>query len=116
MLWKIRKNLYKSDDVKFSQNVSTSAGRRERIRILRRTRIVAVGGVFLGFLMFALSMALIIGQSFLTTHTTHTTYSASDFLMLPVSVFGIANFSINYYNIDSQIKMLLLFEQTQPKG
>ena len=112
MLSKIRKNLYKSDDVKFSQDISTAEGRRKKIRVLRRTRLNFIGPMLLGFLIFALSLVLQLMQSFLVTNTN----SGSVTFGLIVSVFLIANSSVNYYNNDSQIKMLLLFEQTQPKG
>lgn len=114
MLSKIRKSFYYADDVKFSQDVSTAEGRSKKLERLRVARKNSTYQFLLGAFMFCYFMvaALIIqsagGQ--IVNNVGYITIPLANSLVLIILGFA------TYFSCDSQIKMLLLFEHTQPKG
>lgn len=107
MLSKIRKNLYDADDAKFSQEISTPEGRLKKLQTLRDARLNSI-------YIFLPGMFLLIIQIIQFWGAKNT--DASDVILVVASLPMIIGGSVTYFSFDSQIKMLLLFEQTQPKG
>ena len=106
-IWKsLRKSLYDSDDTRFSQDISTAEGRLKKLQTLQDSRLNSL------YLFLTSNFLLLVQmlQSFGAKNT-----DVSGFITFAFPLYLMILSSVTYLSFDSQIKMLLLFEKTQPK-